>query len=125
MTVHRVRLIHSTAGASLYHDWLSQWLLNVDAPLHDEIDNEPPTLREQLDGNAEWYQGDLAFAWDEGKAHILDNLDQYAASYCDWHRIGYHECIGHDTDEIHHCASDEQRENGPVPNHVLDMSPDQ
>jgi len=44
MAVHRVRLCHSVAGADDYHSWLDQWLTNVDAALHDEIDNEPPSV---------------------------------------------------------------------------------
>jgi hypothetical protein len=125
MTVHRVRLYHSTTGAQDYHDWLSQWLNNVDAALQSEVDNEPPTLREQVDGDGEWYQGDLAFTWDEGKANILDNLDIYAANNCDWHRIGYHEC-SHDEDNPAPCGWDEQpRENGSVPAYIPDMEPEQ
>lgn len=123
MTVHRVRLYHSTDGAQSYHDWLGQWLNNVDAALQSEIDNEPPTIEQTEDEKQEWYSGNLAFEWDEGKAHILDNIDQYAAAYCNWHRIGYHEC-SHDEENLTPCSWDEQRENGTVPDDIPDMSPE-
>jgi len=117
MTVHRVRLIHSTAGASSYHGWLDQWLTNM-APWTDpEVTNELPTLREQVDGDGEYYQTELAFEWSEDKATILDQLDQYAVAYCDWHRIGYHVCT-HDEEEPQPCSWDEQRESGQVPDYI-------
>jgi hypothetical protein len=93
----------------------------VDAALHDEIDNKSPTLREQIDGGGEWYQGDLAFNWDEGKANILDNISLYADSYCDWYRLGYHECI-HDEDNPQPCSWDEKRENGTIPSDIPEFT---
>jgi hypothetical protein len=124
MAIHRVRLYHSTTGASGYHGWLSTWLMNM-APWADpEVSNDLPTVRDPLDSdNAEYYNGELAFEWSEDRAIILDNLDQYAASYCDWHRIGYHECT-HD-DDGGPCSWDEQRQAGTVPGYIEDMSPEQ
>jgi hypothetical protein len=121
MKVHRVRLYHSTAGSQSYHNWLDQWLLNVDAALQSEVDNEPPTLRKQIDGGGEWYQGDLAFDWDGGKANILDNIEQYADSYCDWFQIEYHEC-SHDETDATACSVQEIRKNGTIPNYVPTIS---
>ena len=121
MTIHRVRLYHSTTGASSYHGWLDQWLLNMSPWEDPEVTNELPTLREHLETGAEYYQTEIAFEWSEDRAIILDNLDQYAASYCDWHRIGYHVCT-HD-DNGGPCSWDEQRQNGSVPNYIPDMSP--
>lgn len=126
MTVHRVRLYHSTTGASSYHDWLSQWLNNVDAALQSEVDNEPPILREQTGSERDdYYMGDLAFHWNEGKAHILDNLDLYAASFCDWHRILYESCTHDEGDERESCSRDEKRENGTIPDYIEDLDSDQ
>lgn len=121
MTVHRIRLYHSTTGAQSYHGWLDTWLTNMQPWTDDEVTNELPTLVEKSDGDGEWYQTELAFEWTEERAHILDNLDQYAASYCDWHRIGYHEC-SHDEDDPEPCSWDEVRENGTVPDYIPGMS---
>jgi len=120
MTVHRFRVIHSTTGAESYHNWLHQWLLNVDAALQSSVSNESPKLVDAFDGSGTWYQGDLAFDWAEGKANIFDNIELYADSYCDWHRIGYHEC-SHDETEITSCSWQEVRESGTIPSYVPDM----
>ena len=122
MVVHRFRLYHSTTGAQSLHDWLGQFTLNVNAALGNELSEDLPTLTETIDGET-YYQGDLAFEWSEGKAQLFDNFDAYAASYCDWHRIGYHECTHDGTGGP--CSWDEQRESGTVPSHIPDMSPSQ
>lgn len=116
MTAHRIRLIHSTTGASAYHDWLDTWLTNMSPWDYPEVDNDLPTLRETVDGD-EYYQTELAFDWSEDRATILDQLDQYAASYCKWHRIGYHEC-DHDEDDPQPCSWDEVVEHGDVPDDI-------
>jgi len=112
MVVHRFRLVHSTGGSTSYHDWLGQFTLNVNAALGNEVEKDVPSLTETLDGDS-YYQGDLAFAWSEGKAQLYDNFDTYAASYCDWHRIAYHECTHDGTGGP--CSWDEVRENGTIP----------
>jgi hypothetical protein len=117
MTVHRVRLVHSVTGADSYHGWLDQWLTNMQAWDAPEVTNDVPTLREPIDGSDSYYQGELAFAWSEDKAIILDNIHQYAQSYCDWHRIAYHVCT-HDETDPQPCSWDDVRENGVVPSHV-------
>jgi len=122
MTVHRIRLYHSTAGAQSYHDWLETWLINMEPWADPEVSNDVPTLREQMGRGGQYYQTELAFEWSEDRAIILDQLSQYAASYCDWYRIGYHECA-HDDDDAEPCSWDEQRENGTAPDHIKDMSP--
>jgi hypothetical protein len=121
MTVHRIILAHSTVGAQGFHAWLDQWLLNVDAALQSEVDNDPPILRQQTDGNAKWHQGELAFAWDEGKTNILDNIEIYCDSHCDWYRLGYHAC-SHDRAESETCSYQEVRQSGPIPKHVTDVN---
>jgi len=122
MTIHRVRLFHSTAGASGFHGWLDSWLTNMVPWANPEVENTLPTEREPIGGGTNYYLTELAFEWSEDRAHILDNLDQYATSYCDWHRIGYHEC-SHDDDGVP-CSWDEQRENGAIPGYSTDMSHD-
>lgn len=117
MTAHRLRLYHSTAGAESYHAWLDQWLTNMqlwDAP---EVTNSAPTLREPLNADTKYYGGDLAFAWSEDEAIILDQLSQYADAYCDWYRIGYHFC-DHDEDNPTPCAWEQTIESGTVPDGV-------
>lgn len=121
MTIHRVRLFHSTDGASGFHGWLDTWLTNMEPWADSEVENTLPTERDPIDGDTAYYQTELAFEWSEDRAHILNNLDQYATSYCSWHRIGYHECT-HDADGGP-CSWDEQRENGTVPEYITDMSP--
>lgn len=118
MVVHRFRIFHSTAGASSFQDWFGQFTLNVNAALDEELTREKTTLREPIDDTDEsYYAGDFAFAWDEGKANLYQNFDQYAASYCDWHRIAYHEC-SHDEADGGPCSWDEVRENGTIPDAV-------
>jgi hypothetical protein len=117
MTVHRVRLLHSTAGKNDYHAWLNTWLTNMTPWSDPEVPNDLPSLRTQIDGSGEWYQTELAFEWTEDRAIILDNLAQYASSYCDWHRIAYHVCT-HDEENGGPCSWDEVRENGTIPSYV-------
>lgn len=114
MTAHRVRIFHSTAGSDSYHTWSDQWLLNMSPWSYPEVDNDLPTQTTTIDGDLTYYHGELAFDWSEDKAIIFDQLDQYAASYCDWHRIGYHACT-HDEDNPQPCSWDETRENGTIP----------
>jgi hypothetical protein len=122
MTVHRFRIYHSTAGASSFQDWFGQFTLNVNAALDEELTREETTLRDPIDDTADsYYSGDFAFAWDEGKENLFQNFDLYAADYCAWHRIGYHECTHDGTGGP--CSWDEQRESGPVPAYIEDMSP--
>lgn len=119
--IHRARLFHSTAGAQDFHGWLETWLTNMEPWADPEVENELPSQRDQLEGDGEWYQTELAFEWTEDRAHILDNLDQYAQSYCDWHRIGYHECT-HDG-EGGPCSWNERRQNGTVPDYIPSVEP--
>ena len=121
MTVHRFRLYHSTGGSEQYHNWLGQYTLNLNAALGDEVEKEVPTLTQSRDNDLEWYQGDYAFAWDEGKAQIYQSMDLYAESYCNWHRIGYHEC-SHDEDDPTPCSWDEVRESGTIPSAIPSLS---
>jgi len=93
MVVHRFGIYHSTAGASSYMNWFEQFTLNVNAALGNELTRESTTLREPTEeGRDDYYAGDFAFAWEEGKENLYQNFDEYASSYCDWHRIGYHRC---------------------------------
>jgi len=120
MTAHRVRLFYSTTGASGFHDWLSVWLTNMGPWASDEVTNEVPqnTVTAGVDGTGtEYYRVELAFDWTEGKAIILDNLDGYAASYCDWHRIGYHVCT-HDDADTQPCSWETTRESGTPPQDI-------
>lgn len=120
--IHRVRLYHSTEGAQEYHDWLEVWLTNMEPWEDPEVENDLPKLTQiEEPDSGEYYRGELAFAWSEDRAHILDNLDQYADAHTDWHRIGYHECT-HDEDGGP-CDWDEQRESGDVPHYIPQMSP--
>lgn len=85
-----------------------------------EVTNEVPssTTTTALDGSGtEHYRVELAFEWSEDKSIILDQLDQYAAAYCDWHRLGYHVC-DHDESDRSGCSWDEIRENGTVPSNI-------
>lgn len=117
MTIHRVRLFHSTTGSGSYHGWLGTWLTNMQPWADPEVSNELPTERDPIDGGGTYYQTELAFEWSEDRSIILDQLDQYADAYCEWHRIGYHEC-SHDDEGGGPCSWDERRENGPVPSHI-------
>jgi len=122
MVVHRFRIYHSTAGASSYMDWFEQLTLNVNAALGNELTRESTTLREPIDDARDnYYAGDFAFEWEEGKENLYQNFNQFAQSYCQWHRIGYHECTHDGTGGP--CSWDEQREAGTVPAYIEDMSP--
>ncbi|MFP4218810.1 MAG: hypothetical protein ACLFR6_08245 [Salinarchaeum sp.] len=118
MTAHRLRLVHSQSGADDFHAWLESWLTNMSPWDYPEVDNDLPTLREPVDGES-YYQAELAFDWSEDESIILDNLDDYAASYCDWHRIGYHVCE-HDESDPTPCSWDTDlgRKSGSVPDHI-------
>jgi len=121
MSIHRIRLFHSTQGAQAYHDWLETWLTNMQSWDADEVTNTAPTERDPLaDGASPYYSGDLAFAWSEDRAVIEDQLSQYAAAYCDWYRLGYHVCT-HDEDEPQPCTWDSVNESGVVPDHILEL----
>lgn len=123
MTIHRVRLFHSPTGADSYHGWLDTWLTNMEPWSDPEVTNNLPTQRSPIGSDVTYYQTELEFEWSEDRAIILDQLDGYARSYCDWHRIGYHECAHDDNDGS--CSWDEQRGSGTVPSVIADMSPDQ
>jgi hypothetical protein len=121
MVVHRFRIYHSTAGATGFKDWFRQYTRNVNAALDEELTEEDTTLRDPIEPQRDsYYVGDFAFEWSEGKQNLYQNFDGYAASYCDWHRIGYHECT-HDG-RGGPCSWDEQRQNGSVPSFIEDMS---
>lgn len=122
MTIHRARLFYSTTGADSYHSWLSTWLVNMSPWESVEVTNEAPADTFTPVGGDDCYRVEFGFEWSEDRAIILDNLDQYAASYCDWHRIGYHECTHDDNGGA--CSWDEQRENGTVPDYIPDMTPE-
>jgi len=122
MSVHRVRLCYSVAGAESFHGWLGTWLTNMSPWDADEVTNGVPTeTTTALASDAEWYQVELAFDWAEDKAIIVDQLDGYLGSYCDWHRLGYHVCT-HDEDNPSPCSWDTDsnlpRESGAVPDRV-------
>jgi len=118
MVVHRFRLYHSTAGSDALHNWLGQFTQNINAALGNEVTKEVPTLRETLDGQ-QYYGGDYAFEWAKGKAHFWGNVTVYARDYCDWYRMGYHEC-DHDETNVNgsSCSWEDSAENGPVPDYV-------
>jgi hypothetical protein len=103
-------------------DWFEQLTLNVNAALGNELTRESTTLREPIDDARDnYYAGDFAFEWEEGKENLYQNFNQFAQSYCQWHRIGYHECTHDGTGGP--CSWDEQREAGTVPAYIEDMSP--
>jgi hypothetical protein len=120
--IHRIRLCYSTTGAASFNGWLETWLTNMEPWADPEVTNDVPTTTETIDGDV-YHRGDLAFEWTEDRAIILDQLDQYLAAYCSWHRIGYHEC-GHDEENGGPCSWDEQRESGAVPGYVPSFDPE-
>jgi len=121
MSIHRVRLRYSEAGAQSFHGWLSVWLTNMSP--WAERPNEVPTLREQPSAH---YGGDLTFEWSEDKSIILDQLDGYLAAYCDWYRLAYHVCNHDDSDRTPDdgCTFWHHSEGGAVPQWVQSF-PDQ
>jgi hypothetical protein len=116
MSVHRVRIWHSQAGAASFHGWLDVWLTNMTPWASDEVTNTLPALVEPIDGDAH-YRGELAFAWTEDKAIIMDQLVGYLSAYCDWHQIAYHVCT-HDEADPTPCAWDDVNRDGTLPDAV-------
>ena len=112
MSIHRVRLRYSEAGAQSFNGWLSTWLVNMQP--WAERPNDVPSQRERPGPH---YRGDLTFAWTEEKSIILDQIEGYLSSYCDWYRIGYHVC-DHDEADRGDCVWDMQRDGGAVPDFV-------
>lgn len=120
MVVHRVHLYYSTNGANSFHGWLSTWMTNMQPWTDDEVVNEVPSnmRNTNIDGDGvDYYAVQLAFEWTEDKSIILDQINGYLSSYCDWHRIGYHVC-DHDEQERDGCSWDEVREGGSVPDDI-------
>lgn len=115
MTVHRLRLVYSSAGSEYFHNWLSTWFDSLSQWDLDGVENSAPDSQINRQGES-YYTVDLAFDWSEDEELILDNLDQYLSSYCDWHRVGYHIC-DHDG-ETDGCSWDQSREDGSVPGFV-------
>jgi len=123
MVVHRFRLYHSVAGADSFRNWIGQFTQNINAALTGEVDKEPTTLRETIDGE-QYYATDYAFEFSKGKAHFWENAKVYARDRCEWYRMGYHECTHDDTDVSgSNCSWQDQAENGTVPAYIEDMSP--
>lgn len=110
--------------------WLESWLTSMSPwASEDHPENELPTITEPDDPSLDpYYQADWWFSWDEDKAIIYDQLiaptetTGYLVSYTNWCRVGYHDC-SHPSDEPSACSWNEQREAGPVPAHIVDMSP--
>jgi len=121
MSIHRVRLFHSTAGASGFHNWLSVWLTNMTPWEADEVTNEVPVTWNAGVGNegTEAFHAELAFEWTQDRDIILDNLNQQMAAWCDWNRLFWHEC-SHDESQPQPCEWNEKRENGTVPADIPD-----
>jgi len=118
MTIHRTRPFYSVNGATSFNGWLGVWVTNMTPWTSEEVTNEVPDgPTETVDGDNQYYQVELAFEWTEDKAIILDQLDEFLASYCDWHRFGYHVCT-HDEENRQPCSWDEKRENGTVPDYI-------
>ena len=114
MAAHRVVLFHSPTGSTDFHNWLDTWLTNMTPWSYPGVQNELPLLNQPNGDDPEYYAGELAFDWNaESKSIIVDNLEGYLSSYCDWYRLGYHICT-HDEDDAD-CTWDDVRDGGTVP----------
>jgi len=113
MVVHRARLVYPESTGQGFHDWLSVWLTNME-PWAARENTVPDLIEPSPNSPAEpHYRGDLTFEWQEDKAIIVDNLDQYLASYASWHLLGYHDC-DHD-EQPDGCSWGQIREGGTPP----------
>lgn len=100
MSLHRVRLIYSEAGASSFNNWLETWLINMQP--WEAHENTVPTLNDGPFTDTPHYRGDLIFSWSKDKSIIEDQLNGYISSYCDWAIVAYHVC-DHDEENSSHC----------------------
>jgi hypothetical protein len=121
MTVNRITLYYSVVGSETFHSWLTDWDSDRDSDTGDELTNEipdaPVTPRDE--SNAEYYTVALSYDFAEPPAEVLKEPYHALVDYCDWSRIGYHECQ-HDENNPKPCAfiDDHVIEDGTVPDHV-------
>lgn len=63
----------------------------------------------QVDGSGTtYYQVTVRFHKDQSKDNLLQKFTDKLKDKVDWYRVGYHDCIGHDTDTEHHCGCDDK-----------------
>jgi hypothetical protein len=115
MSIHRVRLVYSEAGAASFNAWLETWLTNMQP--WEARENSVPSLRDGPLVETPHYRGDLTFAWSENRAIIEDQLNGYLGPYCDWGIVAYHVC-DHDSEDRTGCEWENVTEHGAVPQEV-------
>jgi hypothetical protein len=121
MTVHRICLLYPLEGSKTFHSWLADWNNTRDSDTGDEMVNQipdaPVTPRDEL--NPEYYSVALSYDFSESPAEVLKEPYLALTDFCDWSRVGYHEC-DHDKDNPEPCAfiDDHVFEDGTIPDHV-------
>ena len=117
MTGHRYRIVHGTAGADSFIDWLDQYLVNLQPWAHDDVTNDipdAPNVPPELSLGAEYYQYELAFDWSEERSIIEDQIVGYIESYCDAYRVEHHAC-DHGEDDGGRCDYETVAVSDPPP----------
>lgn len=72
-----------------------------------EGDNYDHTLKQRItdtDGRDTYYRVNVRFLKDNGKDNLLQKFTDKLENKVDWYRVGYHDCIGHDSNKTHNCS---------------------
>jgi hypothetical protein len=93
MSVHKIRLFYSVTGANDFHQWLQQWHDSVLTETSDIITNQKPaTVVSQVEPDTDYYAVTFTYPIDNNPNEILEQPYQKLTEYCDWSKVGYHEC---------------------------------
>jgi hypothetical protein len=127
MTVHKIRLFYSVRGADQFHQWLQQWHESVVTETTDLITNDIPDAPISRPGadDAEYYTVTLSYPLKERPTEMLEQPYQKLIEYCDWSKVGYHQCGDVPNNSIKsgcHYPKDKIYTDGDVPNHIPSLN---
>jgi hypothetical protein len=93
MPIHKIRLYYSVTGSDQFHQWIEQWHDSVNTETSDLITNEiPNSTISRINIDAEYYGVTFTYPLSENATEVLEQPYQKLVEYCDWSKVGYHEC---------------------------------
>jgi hypothetical protein len=127
MSIDKIRLFYSVTGADQFHQWLQQWHESVATETTDLIINDipdAPILRPGAD-DAEYYTVSLTYPSEETPTKKLEQPYQKLVEYCEWSKVGYHECSDvpdNPTKSNCHYPEDKIQRDGNIPEYIPSLN---
>jgi hypothetical protein len=128
MTIHKIKLYYSITGSDEFHSSLQQWHDFIQSETTDLITNEipdAPVSQVGSDANSEYYTVTHSYPSTENPTEILEQSYKKLVKYCNWSKIGYHQCGDVPDNSIKsdcHYPEDQIYRNGDIPEYIPSLN---